>query len=382
VADRLEAERVGRKSVDFPFLLLTVMLLTLGLTMLFSSSYFRSEFLFKDPFRFIKRQVLWIGLGLLFGSLAMRISMDFLKKNIKLLLISAFILTCLTFIPGIGLEIQGARRWISIFGNSFQPSEYVKLALIVYLAYILDKKQESLDDPINSLLPPFLMVGIFTALVYLQNDFSTAFFLLLLGILMFFIAKVRIRYFLGFIFIAVPLFGILMFTREHRVRRIINYLDPALDPAGSGYQILVSKHALVKGGFWGQGVGAGTEKYGSLPDAHSDFIFAVLGEEFGFIGVILVLGLFCAFAFRGYTISFRSEDRFQGFLAFGLTTSLLYQALINMAVVSGLVPATGIPLPFFSSGGSSLFITLIMCGLLLNISRKMNQGPGREKING
>jgi cell division protein FtsW len=374
MSSRIGLERIDKKTVDFPFLVLTVMLLAIGLTMLFSSSYFRSEYLFNDPFRFLKRQALWVGLGLLAGAGAMRISMEFLKKNIKPLLVGALILTALTFVPGVGLEIQGARRWIYFFGNSFQPSELVKLTIIIYLAFILDKKQESLDDPVNSLLPPFIIVGLFTAVVYLQNDFSTAFFLLLLGMMMFFIARVKIRYFVSFVALAVPLFGILMFTKEHRVRRIISYLDPGLDPSGAGYQILASKRALVRGGFWGQGVGEGVEKYGSLPDAHSDFVFAVLGEELGFIGVIAVLGLFCAFAFRGYSISFRCPDRFQGYLAFGLTSSLLYQALINMAVVSGLIPATGIPLPFFSSGGSSLFITLIMCGLLLNVSRRTEKG--------
>jgi cell division protein FtsW len=176
---------------------------------------------------------------------------------------------------------------------------------------------------------------------------------------------------------AIPLATILLLSREHRVNRILAYLDPAHDPSDTGYQILASRTALVQGGFWGRGIGQGTRKFGALPEAHSDFVFASIGEELGFIGVAVVLILFLAFAYRGFSIAWSTDDTFEALLAFGLTAVILFQALLNMAVVSGLVPATGIPLPFFSQGGSSVFVTLVMCGLLLGLSRRVRGEAAR-----
>jgi cell division protein FtsW len=204
----------------------------------------------------------------------------------------------------------------------------------------------------------------------MQNDFSTALFILLLGLLMFFIAGVPLRYFLFLFFTVIPLAGILIFTREHRVRRLMTFLNPESDPTGTGYQVIAANSALRRGDFWGEGFGMGTEKLGGLPEAHSDFIFAVYAEEAGFIGVVLAIGFFVAFAVRGYGIALMyEEERFGFLLAFGITSCILYQTLVNMAVVSGLLPATGLPLPFFSHGGSAMVVALIMCGLLLNLSR-------------
>ncbi len=364
-------EKVNQKSSDFILLSLIVLLAGLGIVTLFSASYNYGAVKFGDPRYFLNRQLLFVAAGFVLMYLVSRLQMDFIVKSIPFLLGSTLLLMILTLVPGVGREVLGGKRWIVIGHNSFQPSELVKLTVILYLAHILSKKNERTNDFINGILPPFLVVSLFSALIYFQNDFSTAFFVLFISLLIFFIAGIHPGYF-AFIFTAVtPLALMLLFTREHRVRRLIAFLNPHSDPARAGFQAIAAKTALSNGGFWGKGLGLGTKKLGGLPEAHSDFVFAVLGEEAGFIGILLILALFLAFAGRGYALAFRYAEKniFAYYLAFGLTTSILYQALINIAVVSGVVPVTGIPLPFFSSGGSSVIITFIMCGILLNLSR-------------
>jgi cell division protein FtsW len=285
-------------------------------------------------------------------------------------------LLLLTFIPGISEKIMGARRWIFLFGFSFQPAEMVKATIVLYLANILSKKEHNINDPLNSLLPPLIIVALFVSLILLQNDYSTAFFILFVSLLLFYIARVRLGYFLLLAALFIPLSLILLFTKEHRVLRLISYLDPERDPAGIGFQMIQSKLALIKGGVWGEGLGLGVKKLGPLPEAHSDYVFAVLGEETGFIGLLFIVLLFVLFAFRGYLIAYRTEDSYQYYLAFGVTTMIFFQALLNMAMVVGLLPTAGVPLPFFSAGGSSILATLFMVGLLVNISRGVNLHKG------
>jgi cell division protein FtsW len=279
-------------------------------------------------------------------------------------------LTVLTFVPGIGRPIMGARRWLFVFGQSFEPSELVKFSIVLYLAAIFSKKQDRINDPVNSLLPPLLVVSLFVTLIYLQNDFSTAFFILLIALAMFLIAQVRVLYFILLSLLFVPLGGMLLFTKAHRVRRLMAFLNPLADPGGSGYQVIAAQTAFISGGFWGRGLGKGIKKLGGLPEAHSDFIYAVVGEEAGFIGALFVLLLFLLLAWRGYSLAMKGKDSFTRYLAFGITSTITLQALLNIAVVIGLVPATGIPLPFFSSGGSSMLLTLAMGGVLFNLSRQ------------
>ncbi len=371
-AERVEVDR----GYDRVLLTTVMLLLGVGLTVLFSSSFFRSELLFADPFRFLTGQLLWVVVGCVVGTIASAASLERAQKYIPHALGISLILMMLTFVPGIGTSIHGARRWIFLFGRSFQPSELVKVIVVFYLAYLLARKHEMMDDPVNALLPPFLVLALFSALIYLQNDFSTAVFVMLLGLVMFFVAGAPIRYFLGLLMTVGPLGLILLLSREHRVNRLLAFIEPAFDPAGSGYQILAAERALIAGGLWGQGIGMGTQKFGSLPEVHSDFIFAVVAEELGFFGVLAVIALFAVFAWRGYVIAANATDRFRSYLAFGLTTLILGQALLNIAVVGGAVPATGLPLPFFSSGGSAMLMTLIACGLLMNVSRHTTDGAG------
>ncbi len=367
------AERIHVKRTFDPILLGTIVLLTgTGLTVLFSSSFFRAGHLFGDPYRFFRTQGLFTLVGALCAIVPATVSLDRIRRFLPLMLLATFVLMVLTFVPGVGASLQGARRWIFVFGRSFQPSELVKLVMVIYLAHLLSNKQDVMDDAVNTLLPPFLVLSLFSFLIYAQNDFSTSVYLFLVGAAMFFVAGAPIRYFFGLAVVSTPLAVILLLSREHRVRRLLAFLEPGLDPSGSGFQILAAERALVNGGTWGVGMGLGTQKMGSLPEVHSDFVFAVVAEELGLVGVIAIIALFALFAWRGYMVAVRAPDVFRSFLAFGITTMIVLQALLNIAVVVGAVPATGIPLPFFSSGGSSMFVTLLACGLLLNVSRSMS----------
>ena len=364
------------KNVFSDNILITVLIILVGtgLSMLLSSSYFHGDKIFGDSLYFFRRQVLWVVIGVLAGFFVANIKLDFLRWSVPLLVLLSFILMILTFVPGVGVEIMGARRWIIVGGMSFEPSELVKFSLILYLAHILDRKgnlsELSFSQNLRAILPPLIIVSVFTGLVYLQNDFSTAFFLVLLSMSMMWFSGVRLSFFISLVSVGIPLSVLLLLTKEHRVLRLIAFLEPNADPVGSGYQVLSAKTALARGGLWGQGIGQGKIKLGSLPEAHSDFVFAVLGEEMGLLGVVLIIGLFLVFAWRGYRIVYWHPEQFGKYLSFGITTSIIFQAFLNIAVVSGLLPTTGLPLPLFSQGGSSMLITLMMCGLLVGLSKK------------
>ncbi len=363
-------ERIETKSGDFLLFIILILLMGVGISMLFSASHYYSERIFQDPHYFFKRQILWILVGGIAGLIASRTPIDFLRQANPYILILSLLLTIITLLPGIGVSIMGARRWIFLFGVSFEPSELVKFSIVLYLSSIFSKKGGRMNDPLNSILPPLLIVSLFITLIYFQNDFSTAFFILCLSLAMFFIARVPLGYFVLFGGLVIPLGSILLFTKTHRVERLMAFLNPLADPSGSGYQVIAARSALINGRFWGRGLGSGLKKLGVLPEAHSDFIFAVVGEETGFIGALFVVILFILLAWRGYTIALKSSSLFSYYLAFGITSIIVLQALLNISVVTGLVPATGIPLPFFSAGGSSMLLSLFMCGLLMNLSRR------------
>ena len=369
MSDRFAVERIERGDPDIVFLALLILLAGIGLVVMYSSSFYYAQKLTGNPQHFLKKHLWHLAIGGVVAFLAARMPLEILRRSTPFLVLGSFLLIMLTFVPGIGSNVQGAQRWIIIFGQSFQPSELAKLSVLLYLSHIFTKKEERMDDFFNSLLPPLLVIGALVALIYLQNDFSTAFFILLISLAMFFIAGIRLVYFILMGGVTIPLAVVLLLTKEHRVRRIISFLNPQIDPIGTGYQVIAAQAALIRGGIWGSGLGRGTKKLGGLPEAHSDFVFAVLGEEAGFIGIIFILTVFVAFAARGFMISVGCTDKYGFFLSFGMTTAIIAQALFNISVVSGLVPATGIPLPFFSTGGSSLVVILAMCGIMLNISR-------------
>jgi cell division protein FtsW len=371
-------EKVKGTSGDFLLILIIALLLGLGVAVLFSASYSHAERLGKDGLYFLIRQVCWIAVGIACAFVTSHAPLELIRRGVPVMLLIAVALSVLTFVPGVSQTISGARRWIIIFGQSFEPSEFVKAAIIIYLANLLAKKKDLIDDTVRTVLPPLIVVLVFVAIIYLQNDFSTAFYLFFLALAIFFVANLKAIYFVAFTTIFVPLVGVLLFTKVYWVKKLMVFFDPTQDPMGTGFQVIQAKLALANGGLFGKGLGMGVKKLGALPEADTDFIFAVLGEELGFIGIIFVILLFAGFAYRGYSICARTDDPFRYYLAFGITTLIATQAVLNMSVVAGLIPSTGMPLPFFSLGGSSMLLNLIMCGFLINISRQ----PLRERFAG
>jgi cell division protein FtsW len=288
------------------------------------------------------------------------------------------ILCILTLVPGIGVVKNGAARWIRLGPVTSQPSELVKLVLPLYLAHIFAKKEDRIRSFSTAVLPQALVSLIFFFLIYFQNNFSTAILIAVNALFIFFLAGVQIRYFIGAAVILIPLSSLLILTKEHRFRRLISFLWPEWEPLGTGYQVRSSLLTIGSGGFWGKGIGQGTRKIASVPEVQSDFVFSAFAEEAGFIGVLLVFVLFILFTLRGYRAALRAGNGFCRLFAFGLVTAIASQALLNIAVVSGVLPATGIPLPFFSAGGSSLATTLLMAGLIVNISGNPEFSPGEQ----
>jgi cell division protein FtsW len=364
-------ERVERERGDFILILILVLMAGVGMSLLFSASYPFSSRAYRDPFYLVKRQLVFMSVGAFAGIVLFLTPPVLIRKRVPLILAATMIFSLLPFLPGLGVTVLGSRRWVRLFGVSFQPSELMKLSLVLYLASYYGK--EGRERTLNELARPFIVTVLFAAVIYVQNDYSTAVFVLVVGMAMFFVARVRLLYFALLSLFALPVSFLMLFLREHRVQRLLAFLDLSADRSGSGWQIANSQSAFVAGALWGKGLGGSTAKLGSLPMSHSDFIFAVVAEETGVLGVLFVIALFALFAWRGYSIALESRDPFARYLAFGVTTTIVLQALLNMTVAVGLVPTTGVTLPFFSAGGSSLAVTLAMCGLLANVSRRVDR---------
>jgi len=363
-----DAEQMKNKRTVHLFYICVILLFGTGLVTLYSASYAFALRFFRDGNYFIIRQLFFGGVGIVLFFVFSKINLEKFRKFIMVLVGLAAFLCILTLIPGIGVERYGASRWIEIASFSYQPSEMVKFILPLYLSHLLDKKAGNFDNFYSGILPPVLVTGLFFGLIYIQNNFSTAVFIVLNAMVIFFLAGMRYRYFLAAVAMIMPVAALLVFTKEHRVRRLVSFIKPEWDPLGAGFQVSASRDAIISGGLWGKGIGEGTRKIASIPEIHSDFIFSAYAEETGYIGIILFFAIFTAFAFLGYRAAWRCESLFGRLLAASLTTMIVSQALLNIAVVSGALPATGIPLPFFSAGGSSLATTLVCAGLIANVA--------------
>ncbi len=373
-------EKVRGEKTDLILLTVLVLLVGLGAAALFSASYFKAERLSGSPYYFLQKQLFLLSIGAVGAWFLSRLDLDVLRKMVPWFLAVSAVLMLAVFLPvwDVG-EIYGARRWIVKFGVSFQPSELAKLTVVLYLASMFAKKEGRLNDVGRSLLPPFAVSFFFVILTLFQNDYSTAMFLLFVILVLFFLADVKLLYWLTVLGCAVGLgiFGVI--SAPYRLERILTFLSPSRDPSGASFQTLAARDALVSGGFFGTGFGAGTHKLGGIPEVHNDFILASVGEETGFWGLTLVFVLFGLLAWRGYQASLVQTDPFRKILGLGVTTFLVYQVLINAAVVVGAVPATGVTLPFFSYGGSSVVISLLMGAILVNLSRGVPDSPASEQ---
>lgn len=358
------------KQIDYILLGIVLVLLAFGLVVLYSASTVESFNTFGNTTYYIKHQVFYgAAMGLVGMIVLSHIDYHVWRKLLPGMLAVSLFLLLLVKVPGLNFSSGGASRWLHLGPILFQPSEIAKVVIIFYIAAWADKKGRDLNNFYFGLLPSLLIVGLFAALILSQPDFGTMLVLLSVSMVMLFVAGINWRYFLWTSVLgSLSLYGFIHFE-PYRARRITAFLNPATDPKGIGYQINQAYLAIGSGRWLGYGYGWSRQKHGYLPEAISDSVFAVLAEELGFIRVLVVLGFFVAFALRGFHVAKNAPDLFGKMAAVGIVSMVSLQALINIAAMVRLLPLTGIPLPFFSYGSTSLFVTLSAIGVLLNISK-------------
>ncbi len=364
-----------------PVLLIAVaLILAVGMVMVTSAGYIIAAGKFGDGFYYTKKQglAMVIGLGLMY--LFSMVNPSFWKHLAQRAMVVGVVLLLLVFAPGIGVELGGSHRWLALpFGFYLQPSEFAKYAMILFLAHSMAKKGDGIRDFSVGFLPNVIVIGVVAGLVLLQPDFGTAVIITIVGSMLLFIAGVRVRHLGAAAILCLFFLFQVAISAPYRLSRLKTFFDPWADPLHSGFQVIQSLVAFGCGGFWGVGIGKGIQKLFYLPQPHTDFIFAVVGEELGFVGVLSVIMLFCVLVFRGLMVAMRTPDYFQKYLAFGITTLIGLQALVNMAVAMGMLPTKGLPLPFVSLGGTSLIMNLAGLGILMAIAR--NTGAETKRVD-
>lgn len=358
---------MNKKGIDYPIMFITLLLVCIGIVMVFSASFYYAQQKFDDSYYFFKRQSLWAIVGL-FGMLFMS-NFDYkkLKKFSKLLLFLSFLLLVAVLL--FGTERNNAKRWLYIGPISIQPSEIAKLAIIVYLADILSVDRKRAKSFWKGIIPSILVMGIFFFLIMKQPNMSTAVILAMLTFVMLFLAGARIWHLV--ILVSTGAIGGVALIKDatYRLKRILAFRDPWSDPKDTGYQTIQSLYSLGSGGWFGMGLGASRQKFLYLPYSETDFIFSIIGEELGFVGATLIIVLFLGLIWRGVRIAITAPDLFGTLLASGIIAMIGIQVMLNIAVVTNTIPPTGVPLPFISYGGSSLFLFMSSIGVLLNISK-------------
>ena len=351
-------------------LFITIITISLfGIIMIYSASYIWAEYKFNDPFKFVKHQGLFFIIGIIMMLITSKIPYKVYFEKANTLLLLSIILLILVIIPGIGTVRNGSRSWFGIGSFGIQPSEFAKLTLIIFTSKYLTKNEKNLKYIKKGVLPILGIVILVFGLIMLQPDFGTGMIILVSIIGLLFVSGVDFKFFIRLGLIGVVGIVLLIAIAPYRLERILSFLNPWSDPLGSGFQIIQSLYAIGPGGLFGQGFMNSRQKHFYLPEPQTDFIFSIISEEFGFLGILIVATLFTIIIFKGFKIAQNSGDKFAKFLAFGITFGLAFQAILNLMVVVGLIPVTGVTLPFLSYGGSSLLIILISMGVLLNISR-------------
>lgn len=361
---------MNSRSIDKTLLLTVIILIIIGLIAVYSATSVlasvKAKYADKGGMIYLQRQLFTLGIGFFLMTIFTFMPPEKFKKIVFPLLVISFIMVILVFSP-LGVSAGGAKRWLKLWPSVFQPSELVKLAMVFFLAWYLSRPEYD-RDRISDFLIPLGLMGIFQLIFLKQPDFGAAMTLGIITFLMLFIGGVRLRFLAATLLLMLP--AVFYLAKEpYRWRRIVSFLDPWADPQGSGFQLVQSLIALGSGGLIGQGLGEGKQKLAYLPEIHTDFIFAHIGEEMGFIGAIIVIILFLILSLRGFKIAKGQNEPFFYFIASGITIMISIQAIINFAVVTGLAPTKGLPLPFISYGGSSMVVSLMAVGVLLNLSR-------------
>jgi cell division protein FtsW len=337
--------------------------------MIYSASSIYAWERYKDSFFLLKRHISFIIIGSLLTLLVMGIDYRRLRKFARPLLIVSLLLLVLVLLPGLGREVSGARRWFRFKFISFQPSELANMTIIIYMADFIVRKGNSIKNFVRGFLPPMCVLGLAVLLILIQPDLGTSLALVIVVFIMLFVAGVRLSYLASVILASLPVLYLLIFNVAYRRMRIMAFLNPWLDPKGSGFQVIQSQIALGSGGIFGTGLGQSRQKLFYLPAAHTDFIFSIIGEELGLVGTIGIIILFMVFIHQGFKILKNSSDKFGYFLGLGLILLISFKAIINIGVSCGILPTKGLPLPFISYGGSSFIFDMIGVGILMNIAR-------------
>jgi cell division protein FtsW len=348
-------------------------LVGIGIVMVYSASSAVALKRYGSDFFFLKKQALFSLLGIIALVLCSHMPFRIYRSLAYPLLLLALAMLIAVLVSGFGITAGGSTRWLRLGPVSFQPAEAARMALIMYMAYSLSKKQESLRTMSIGFLPHLLMLMLFSVPLLLQPDFGSVVIFGVLVWIMMFVAGVPLRHLLGTLLAMLPLAYFLMINATYRIKRLLSFLDPWQYPDGEGYQIIHSLMAFGTGGFWGTGIGKGYQKLFYLPEPHTDFIFAVIGEELGFWGVIFILGLYGLVIWRGMRIAYQCRDSFGMLVATGITTAIALQVSINIGVALGMLPTKGLTLPFLSYGGTSLLLNMASIGILMNIGARHGQ---------
>jgi cell division protein FtsW len=354
--------------IDKMLLIPVVGLTILGLILIASTSYAVAGENLGDRYFYLKRHIFYIGISFAAFFIAQQIKIQGLRKLALPLFILSIVLLLLTIASPLGSYAGGAYRWFKIGGIRFQPSEFARLAMIIFTAHIITNKEARITQFKQGLLQPLLAVMIISLLVLCEPDFGSAMSIGITGLALLYIGGARFKHLFGFIAISLPFACYAILGSVYRRERLLAFLNPWEDPMDRGFQIIQSLIAIRSGGFFGQGIGDGMQKFFYLPEAHNDFAFAILAEELGFIGVAVVIVLFFMFLMRGMTIAAKSKNRFEALVAAGIVFSIAIQAVTNMGVVLGMLPTKGLTLPLISFGGTSLLITYACIGILNRIS--------------
>ncbi|MEC1474516.1 putative lipid II flippase FtsW [Bacillus haynesii] len=368
------------KKLDYVLIASVLFLSTFGLLMVYSAGYPLGYMKYHDGSYFFMKQLQWLLIGLTFFSAAVFFPYKAYSKLIRFLVKLSFLMLILVLLPGIGMEKNNSQRWIQLGSLIIQPSEAVKLVMVIYFAYVYAKKQRYIADFGKGVMPPLLILAAVFFLILKQPDLGTAVSILLSCGAVLLCAGLRIRHLLLLGTMAGT--GIVYFamTAQYRLKRLTSFSDPFQNENGDGYQLINSYLAIDSGGLWGNGLGNSVQKLGFLPEAHTDFIMAVITEELGGVGLVMIIGAYLLIMFRGVRVASKIDDPFGKLLAVGLTFQIMIQALFNLGAVFGLLPITGIPLPFVSYGGSSLMFMLMSAGILVNLSSHVKRGVEKERL--
>lgn len=366
-----------KRRIDYILLGAVLILVTVGLVFVYSASYYSANITYNNKYFFVTKQAIGAAIGLVAMLVFSKINLEFIKKLWIIGVVVSVVLLCLVFVPGLGVENYGARRWIGVGSFTLQPSEIAKFAFVLFCAVYMSRTDTS---KLRHCIAPIAVGVAFCGLIIAEPNMSITMCMALLMIIMLFLGGMKLRYFVLMLIpfaIAVPL---LIVLEPYRMQRLLAFIDPWASPKGEGYQLIQSLYALGSGGWFGVGLFNSRQKYRFLPFAESDFVFAVIGEELGLFGCLLVFTLYVTVILRGVRIAVNGKDKFSCFLAGGISAVVAVQSLINFAVVTGSIPPTGLPLPFISYGGTSLVVFMSAMGILLNLSAQANKNNIGERI--